>query len=338
MFNSPNTAAMMGTVAAAPPRDRRRRPGARAEHRRGDLDRVRARGRHLVGAEERPVQRVLRAGQPHLDRAADAVHLQHAHRAVVPGGDLAARRVVARGAAQARRRPRPRLPRTSARAVAASEDAAGAHERRSRNRAAADRRGGRAHRDHAADDPLLRGDRAARPAARPRPGQAPRATPRPTSSACARSSGCATCSGSRSTSCRSCSRPRARAPSSGASIAQTEDAGGTRADPRRGARPHRHAAELVRERRRELEQLERELVEQASGESHKRLAELRPGVKPAGSRRRPPRDGGAVVRPPVHRHRAGVDPGAAAVPDRRRTTSTTRRRPRWCSRRRSPRR
>ena len=43
-------AAMMGTVAAAPARNRVRRPDPRAEHRRGDVDRVRAGDRDLVGA------------------------------------------------------------------------------------------------------------------------------------------------------------------------------------------------------------------------------------------------------------------------------------------------
>jgi hypothetical protein len=52
MFNSPNTAAMMGVGRAAPARDRGRGARARAEHRRGDLDRVRAGGDHLRGAED----------------------------------------------------------------------------------------------------------------------------------------------------------------------------------------------------------------------------------------------------------------------------------------------
>ena len=46
MFNSPNTAAMMGTVPAAPARHRRRRADDAAEHGRGDLDRLRAGDRH----------------------------------------------------------------------------------------------------------------------------------------------------------------------------------------------------------------------------------------------------------------------------------------------------
>ena len=71
-----------GNGRAAPPRDRGRRAGARPEHRRRPVDRVRARGRHLVGAEDGPVQGLLRARQPHLQRAADTVHREHAHRAV----------------------------------------------------------------------------------------------------------------------------------------------------------------------------------------------------------------------------------------------------------------
>ena len=112
MFNSPNTAAMMGTVAGPPPRDRRGRPGAGAEHRRGALDRVRARGGDLIGPEERPVQRLLRSGQPHLDRPAGPVHLQHAHRAVVPvgGSHCSARSWPRLGPSTSRTRAR--LPRT----------------------------------------------------------------------------------------------------------------------------------------------------------------------------------------------------------------------------------
>ena len=73
-----------------------------------------------------------------------------------------------------------------------------------------------------------------------------------------RSFGFATCWGSRSSSCRSCWRPRARVPNSGAS---TADRGrrGTEADPRRALGHIAAQLELVRERRRELEQLEREL-------------------------------------------------------------------------------
>ncbi len=60
MFNSPNTAAMMGTV----PTERRGIAAGRAddaaEHRRRDLDRLRAGDRHRRGAETGPLQDLLR--------------------------------------------------------------------------------------------------------------------------------------------------------------------------------------------------------------------------------------------------------------------------------------
>ena len=212
MFNSPNTAAMMGTVPATPARHRGRRPGAGAEHRRGHLDRVRARGRHLVGAQERAVRGVQRPGQPHHERPARAVHVEHAHGAVVPGRDLAARRGDLRRSPEARDDP------GRGDAIRARRHASRWRHEHHRDQAAADRRGRRAHRHDTAHDPLLRGDR---PAARA-PTTAPRAstarTARPTSSVCARSSGCATCSASRWTSSRRCSRPRPRGPRSDARL------------------------------------------------------------------------------------------------------------------------
>ena len=91
----------------------------------------------------------------------------------------------------------------------------------------------------------------------------------------ARSSGCATCSGCRSSSSRSCSRRRPPAPRSGASTARPR----TR---RRSARILNeslgHIAtqlELVRGRRRELEQLEQELVDKRRTVNGK-LAALEP--------------------------------------------------------------
>ena len=48
MFNSPNTAAMMGVVPRQAPRYRGRRADAAAEHGRGAVDRLRARDRHLL--------------------------------------------------------------------------------------------------------------------------------------------------------------------------------------------------------------------------------------------------------------------------------------------------
>jgi len=103
MFNSPNTAAMMGNRRAQAPRDRRSRTGAGPEHRRGDLDRVRACGRHLSGSEDRPVQGVLRAGEPHLEYSAHSVPGQHAHRALVPVSGVGAGRVRGGRTAGARR-------------------------------------------------------------------------------------------------------------------------------------------------------------------------------------------------------------------------------------------
>ena len=93
MFNSPNTAAMMGTVPANRRGDRRRRADDAAEHRRGALDRVRAGDRHLRGAEGRAVQDLLRRSRPGLSDAqlAPFIH-EHAHRAVGAGGDVAGRR------------------------------------------------------------------------------------------------------------------------------------------------------------------------------------------------------------------------------------------------------
>ena len=69
MFNSPNTAAMMGTVPGRPARDRRRRADDAAEHRRGDLDRVRARDRHRRRAQGRAASRSSPAS-PRASRSA----------------------------------------------------------------------------------------------------------------------------------------------------------------------------------------------------------------------------------------------------------------------------
>ena len=86
-----------------PTRDRRRGPRARPEHGGRYLDCVRAGRRHQLGSEDGAVQRLLRPGQSHLRRPAGPVHLEHAHRAVVPGRDLGARRVRRRRTAEARR-------------------------------------------------------------------------------------------------------------------------------------------------------------------------------------------------------------------------------------------
>ena len=75
-----------------PPRRRRRRADDAAEHRRGAVDRLRAGHRHLVRAEGRAVQDLLRPGLGAHRRAARALHPQHAHGAVGAGRDLARRR------------------------------------------------------------------------------------------------------------------------------------------------------------------------------------------------------------------------------------------------------
>ena len=61
MFDSAEHGRDDGRRRAAPARDRVRRADPGSEHRRGAVDRVRARGRHLSGTEERPVQGLLRA-------------------------------------------------------------------------------------------------------------------------------------------------------------------------------------------------------------------------------------------------------------------------------------
>ena len=138
-----------------------------------------------------------RPRQPHHERPAGSVHVEHAHRAVVPGRDLAPRGGDLRGAAVARRRPRRRSSGGSAR-EARTRRWRREHDREPSRCGSA--RWPSCTGDDAADDPLLRGDRAAPRRERPRPGQAPRLHARPTSSASARSSACATCSASRSTS------------------------------------------------------------------------------------------------------------------------------------------
>ena len=78
MFNSPNTAAMMGTVPAEPARDRRRRADDAPEHRRRDLDRLRARDRHRVGAQGRAAEHLLRGHRAPLDAKLDPfIHNMH---------------------------------------------------------------------------------------------------------------------------------------------------------------------------------------------------------------------------------------------------------------------
>ena len=93
MFNSPNTAAMMGVVAAEPPRGRRRRADDVAEHGRRVVDRVRDGDHHRRRAPVRAAPDLLRPRQRAVIRAARPVHPQHAHGAVGARRDVGRRRV-----------------------------------------------------------------------------------------------------------------------------------------------------------------------------------------------------------------------------------------------------
>ena len=212
---------------------------------------------------------------------------------------------------------------------------------------AADRRGRRAHRHDPADDPLLRGDRPAAGRRRPRAGQAPHLHARPTSSGSARSSGCATCWACRSTSCRSCWRPRPPAPTCGASTStptirpstsgSSSGRSGTSAPSSSWSAGGARSSTSSRTSSRTSG-----AGQQATGGARRVSARVgdagvrrRTGADCRMAGRRPPRDGRAVGRPSVHRHRAGLDPGAAAIPDRARPPQLSRPRRRSCSRRRS---
>ena len=104
MFNSPNTAAMMGVV----PVHRRGIAAGRArhaaEHRRGDLDRVRHGDRHVGGADEGALHDLLRHHVGALDEAARSVHREHAHGVVGAHRRVAPRRRRLDAAACARAR------------------------------------------------------------------------------------------------------------------------------------------------------------------------------------------------------------------------------------------
>ena len=141
MFNSPNTAAMMGTVPGQPPRHRRRRADDAAEHRRGALDRLRAGDRHRRRAQGRAVQDLLRRGLgPQPTRSSSPfIHNMHTALWVLAATSLRRRRRVADAARHV----------VSATAEAAAADL--------RIGEVAKRVG-----HDAAHDPLLRGDRAAR--------------------------------------------------------------------------------------------------------------------------------------------------------------------------------
>ena len=73
MFNSPNTAAMMGDGARPPPRDRRRRAHDAAEHRRRAVDRDGDGDRDRGGAAGRAAADLLRAGVEPVARPARPV-------------------------------------------------------------------------------------------------------------------------------------------------------------------------------------------------------------------------------------------------------------------------
>ena len=155
MFNSPNTAAMMGTVPAAPPRHRRRRADDAAEHRRGA-----SRSRSCWPSSPRRSPRTCCSrSSPASPRACrdaqlDAVHPQHAHRAVGARRDVGGRRGRVAHAARSRAaRWRPSVSGRAARCGSARSPSAVGHD--------------------AAHDPLLRGDRAA---ARGRRARAPART------------------------------------------------------------------------------------------------------------------------------------------------------------------
>jgi len=81
-----------GRGAGAVPRRRRRRADDAAEHRGDHLDRLRHGGRHRRGAETGPLRDLLRPRLGPERRPARSLHRQHAHRALGPRRDLAARR------------------------------------------------------------------------------------------------------------------------------------------------------------------------------------------------------------------------------------------------------
>ncbi len=163
MFNSPNTAAMMGTVPAAPPRHRRRRAHAAAEHRRRALDRLRDGGRDLGNSQSDAVRDLLRPRHGPLPRATGPLHPQHARRALGARDRLADRRRRVPAAARARGSPRRRggaVRGTPRRGRSAGGGVGGGlmPARKKGERDAADRRRRAPGRHHPADDPLLRGN------------------------------------------------------------------------------------------------------------------------------------------------------------------------------------
>ena len=109
MFNSPNTAAMMGVV---PAKRRGIAAGARTLLQNtggGAVDRLRARGGDLLDPQKHPLRGLLRARQGPLPREARALHLQHARRPLGAVGRLGA------GGARVPAAPGPRRPRDAGR-------------------------------------------------------------------------------------------------------------------------------------------------------------------------------------------------------------------------------
>ncbi len=229
MFNSPNTAAMMGTVA---PHRRGIAAGARVlVQNTGAVISIAFRARRSSPPRSRrPSCSASSPASPTTSRTPSST--RSSRTCTPPCGAWRSCRSL--GAFVAAARPKAGRGRQRAGGPVMSTTAP---------TAAADRRARRADRDHPADDPLLRGDRAARQPRRTARRASTATTPRPTSSGSGRSCACATCSGSRSSSWRSCSKPRPRAPSSAASIAGRPRTRRIRRQPARaGDRPHRHPA------------------------------------------------------------------------------------------------
>ena len=108
MFNSPNTAAMMGTVA---PHRRGIAAGARVlVQNTGAVLSIAFVLAVVTSSVPKTVLFSVFSGprQPHLQRAADAVHREHAHRALDPLDHLVRRCVRRRRPAEAQRASRPR--------------------------------------------------------------------------------------------------------------------------------------------------------------------------------------------------------------------------------------
>ena len=328
MFNSPNTAAMMGTV---PPHRRGIAAGARVlVQNTGAVISIAFVLAVVTSSVPKigPVRGLLRPRPPHLQRPAVPVHRRTCTRrcgACPPISLLGAFVAAARPSHAAARGDR------SSRALATSRRRPRTAEVSERDRdgsqAAADRRGRRADRHDAADDPLLRGDRAAARRRRPRPGPASLLHARPTSSGCARSSGCATCWDCRSSSSSQLLEAETARAELRREFEQTEDPAGPARILEQALGHIGTQLELVRSAARaraarggargqaapdpQAPDLPIDSLRAAAGAS--RYVERRwsaPGVDRRAM-------AALSLGPSVHRHRAGLDPGAAAVPDRR---------------------